>query len=267
VIAPRLRTPILLLACCIALVAPSPKPAADTNAAALARTLFAQSQAGKIDPALLGARLRAALTPALQRQAAKGLGRLGPPTAMTLIASRPLTTVKGVGSEFQFSFAHAPPLNFFVAAAPDGKVVGLFFFPAPSLSHLAPTAFVDAIRAHVRHEATTGHFSGVVLLAKNGAAVYRQAYGMADRERRIPNTLETKFRIGSMNKMFTAVALLQLAQAGRISLGAPIGRYIPGYPNAQVASSVTVEQLLTHTGEPATFLVRNSTSTGSSFAR
>jgi CubicO group peptidase (beta-lactamase class C family) len=71
---------------------------------------------------------------------------------------------------------------------------------------------------------------------------------MADREKKIPNTLKTRFRIGSMNKMFTAVATLQLAQSGKLDLKAPFGNYLTDYPNKDVASKVTIEQLLSHTG-------------------
>ena len=71
---------------------------------------------------------------------------------------------------------------------------------------------------------------------------------MADREHKLPNTLDTRFRIGSMNKMFTAVAVLQLAQAGKLKLDAPFGNYLTDYPNKELASKVTLHQLLTHTG-------------------
>jgi len=96
--------------------------------------------------------------------------------------------------------------------------------------------------------ATTGEFSGAVLIAKNGRPLFSRAYGLADRERRIPNTLDTRFRIGSMNKMFTAVAILQLVEAGKIELSAALGQYLNDYPNKDVASKVTIRQLLTHTG-------------------
>lgn len=71
---------------------------------------------------------------------------------------------------------------------------------------------------------------------------------MADRERNVPNTVNTRFRIGSMNKMFTAVAVMQLVQAGKIDLDKPFGTYLTGYPNKTMASSVTIRELLTHTG-------------------
>jgi D-alanyl-D-alanine carboxypeptidase len=70
----------------------------------------------------------------------------------------------------------------------------------------------------------------------------------AVRERKTLNTLQTRFRIGSMNKMFTAVAILRLVQAGKLRLDVPLGKYLTDYPNKDVASKVNIEQLLTHTG-------------------
>ena len=78
--------------------------------------------------------------------------------------------------------------------------------------------------------------------------IFARAYGHADREHNIANTLETRFRIGSMNKMFTAVATLQLVEAGKINLDAPLGTYLPDYPNKDVATQVTIAELLDHTG-------------------
>src|SRR5690349_9914535 len=54
--------------------------------------------------------------------------------------------------------------------------------------------------------------------------------------------------MGSMNKMFTATAILQLVQAGKIKLDDPLGKYLPDYPNKDVATKVTIHHLLTHTG-------------------
>jgi CubicO group peptidase (beta-lactamase class C family) len=86
------------------------------------------------------------------------------------------------------------------------------------------------------------------MVAKDGRTVFSGAYGVADREKKIPHTLETRFRIGSMNKMFTAVAILQLVEAGKIELRAPLGKYLTDYPNKDVATKVTIHHLLTHTG-------------------
>ena len=91
-------------------------------------------------------------------------------------------------------------------------------------------------------------FSGAVLIARDGKIALEKAYGLADRENRTPNSIDTQFRIGSMNKMFTATAILQLAGEGKVDLAAPIGKYLTGYPNHDVATKVTVRHLLTHTG-------------------
>ena len=109
----------------------------------------------------------------------------------------------------------------------------------------------DALRAlAVRVDGLAGQdeFSGAVLVSKDGRVCFSRAYGLADRKRRVRNTLETRFRVGSMNKMFTAVAILQLVEVGKVRLTAPLGKYLPDYPNREVAAKVTIHQLLTHTG-------------------
>jgi D-alanyl-D-alanine carboxypeptidase len=101
------------------------------------------------------------------------------------------------------------------------------------------------------HEAEMGGpdaYSGAVLIAHNGQIVLEKAWGMADNERQIPNRTDTQFCIGSMNKMFTAVAILQLVQQGRIALDKPIVTWWPDYPNHNLAARVTIRELLSHTG-------------------
>jgi CubicO group peptidase (beta-lactamase class C family) len=110
------------------------------------------------------------------------------------------------------------------------------------------SAFVAALRARLETATATGEFSGAVLVTRDGRTLFEGAYGLADRERGVPNTPLTQFRVGSMNKMLTAVAALQLVQAGTLRLDAPLATYLPGYPNAEVASKVTLHHLLTHTG-------------------
>ena len=106
----------------------------------------------------------------------------------------------------------------------------------------------QALRKKLEDDAAADRFAGSALIAKNGKPVFAQAYGLADREHKVPNTLKTRFRIGSMNKMFTATATLQLAQAGKLSLDDPLGKFLTDYPNKDVATKVTIKQLLTHTG-------------------
>ena len=107
---------------------------------------------------------------------------------------------------------------------------------------------LKALSARANTLAREDEFSGAVLVAKDDRVLFSHAYGLADCNRRIPNTIRTRFRIGSMNKMFTAVAILQLVQAGQVKLTAPVGTYLRDYANRQVATKVTIHQLLTHTG-------------------
>lgn len=88
-------------------------------------------------------------------------------------------------------------------------------------------------------------FSGVVLLARHGTTVFHRAYGWADREARRAVDTGTAFNLASLNKLFTATAIRQLAGAGTLDLDAPLGRYWPDYPNAALRAA-TIRQLLEH---------------------
>jgi D-alanyl-D-alanine carboxypeptidase len=125
--------------------------------------------------------------------------------------------------------------------------------PGFAIARLSESDALAALRTKLESDAAAGRFAGAVLVAKNGQPIFTAAYGMADREKKIPNKLETRFRIGSMNKMFTAVAILQLVQAGKIQLNDPLGKYLTDYPNHDVATKVTIHHLLTHTGGTGDF--------------
>jgi D-alanyl-D-alanine carboxypeptidase len=90
-------------------------------------------------------------------------------------------------------------------------------------------------------------FSGAVLVARDSEPIFVGAYGLANRALGIPNQVDTKFNLGSMDKMFTGVAILQLVEKGQLSLDAKVGDLLPGFPNDQIARTVTVHHLLTHT--------------------
>src|SRR3954465_13272905 len=117
-----------------------------------------------------------------------------------------------------------------------------------ALLRLPESALIAATRKNIEAEVADDRFARAVLVAKKGKPVLVEAYGLGDRERKTPNTVKTRFRVGSMNKMFTAVATLQLAQARKLDLSDTLGKYLPDYPNQDVASKVTIQQLLTHTG-------------------
>ncbi len=106
---------------------------------------------------------------------------------------------------------------------------------------------IAALVAKAEQAASKDAFSGVLLVARGDRVLLQRGWGLADRAAGIPITPDTKFRLGSMNKMFTAVAVLQLVQAGKLSLDGSVGDYLPGYPNAEIAK-VSIRQLLTHAG-------------------
>jgi len=136
----------------------------------------------------------------------------------------------------------------------------LAFMSAIAMAKPAPmqdaSEFVRQTRTHLATLAINDGFSGVVLIAKEGKPIFQKAYGFANRADDIRNTEETRFNIASMGKMFTAVAIMQLVEAGKISLDDNVGKYLPAYPNGTVRDTVTIHQLLTHTSGLGDFLVK-----------
>jgi CubicO group peptidase (beta-lactamase class C family) len=106
---------------------------------------------------------------------------------------------------------------------------------------------VAYLRKYLDELVVEDKFSGTVLVAKDDRVLFKNAYGTACKRYDVPNKIDTKFNLGSMNKMFTGVAVAQLAQQGKLSFDDPIIKYLPDYPNREVAEKVTIHQLLTHT--------------------
>lgn len=104
-----------------------------------------------------------------------------------------------------------------------------------------------AIATAVDKAGRDGKFSGTFLVARNGEVLLEKAYGFAEKSFQVKNAMDTRFHIGSMPKMFTSVAIAQLAQAGRLSYADTMAKWLPDYPNQEVAKKVTIHQLLTHT--------------------
>lgn len=102
-----------------------------------------------------------------------------------------------------------------------------------------------AIDALVKRHAELKMFSGTVLVAKEGKTLYSAAYGEANKDFGIPNRLNTRYNIGSIGKTFTATAIMQLVQAGKLKLDDPIGKHLPDFPHPEKAS-ITVQHLLNH---------------------
>jgi len=91
-----------------------------------------------------------------------------------------------------------------------------------------------------------GTFSGTVLVAKDGNVIYEKASGMEDREANKPLTMSSRFNIGSMGKTFTAVAIMQYVEQGKLSLDSKLSEMLPEYAFAN-ADKITLAQILSHT--------------------
>ena len=143
-----------------------------------------------------------------------------------------------------------------VSADPPHRIDGIGLRPAAppeeistdknlSLSDQDVVAYLDAF---LKKQVEADMFSGSVLLAKNGDALFKGAYGMASKRFGVPNKIDTKFNLGSMNKMFTAVAIAQLVEKGRLSYNDNLGKYLgEDWITPVVGEKVRIKHLLSHT--------------------
>jgi len=120
-------------------------------------------------------------------------------------------------------------------------------------SRSAPTADVVAAKAneYMQAHVDVNGFSGSVLIGKGDQVLFAKGYGLANAEFNISNTPQTKFRLGSITKQFTAMAIMILAEKGKLSLDDPISKYIENSPEAW--KDVTIHHLLSHTGGVPSF--------------
>lgn len=105
-------------------------------------------------------------------------------------------------------------------------------------------AVAARIGAYLAPFAASGNLSGTILVARHGQILFEQSYGMAHHGWQIPNSSKTRFRIASVSKIFTAAAILQLQEQGRLQVSDSIARYLPDFPNAE---RITLDSLLTQT--------------------
>ena len=136
----------------------------------------------------------------------------------------------------------------FARAVAVGLAVGACCLPmwgqvaAPKIADEEVARQVDKV---LQGMADADKFSGAVLVARGGKPIFKKAYGMASREFGVPNTPETMFNIGSIEKLFTRISISQLLDAGKIaSVDDKLGKYLPEYPNMDARDNVTIRQLL-----------------------
>ncbi|MEK6323672.1 MAG: serine hydrolase [Acidobacteriota bacterium] len=123
----------------------------------------------------------------------------------------------------------------------------LILFAAMAAAQDITPKFDEYVNALVKQ----GRFTGSVLVARDGKVLFAKGYGLANVEFDIPNTPQTKFRLGSITKQFTAAAILLLQERGKLSVQDPICKYLDNCPAAW--SEVTVHHLLSHTGGVPSF--------------
>ena len=139
-------------------------------------------------------------------------------------------------------------------SAASGRIARIGMAPARDPSLPLPTrALSDAeiaaqLGRYVQQLAKRDQFSGTVLVARNGTPVYSAAVGEANKDFHVLNRLDTRFNLGSMNKMFTAVSIAQLVEAGKLSFDDSLGKFLPvGSMRPEVLATVRIKHLLSHT--------------------
>ena len=126
----------------------------------------------------------------------------------------------------------------------------IFLFLLLPLSLVAQKNYPQLLDQYMQAQADIRGFSGTVLVMKQNEVLLRKGYGLADREWNIPNTPDAKFRIGSITKQFTATCILQLIEAGKLSVDDKLSKFYPDFPKGD---SVTIHMLLNHTSGIASY--------------
>lgn len=141
-----------------------------------------------------------------------------------------------------------------VEESPPHKIARLSFDRArtptdvPKGERLTDERIAKELGAYVERLVKQDAFSGAVLLAKDGQPILTLAAGLANRDFKAPNTVETRFNLGSMNKMFTAVAVLQLVEQGKLSLDDPLAKHLDtSWLKQDLLDRIKVRHLLSHT--------------------
>jgi len=137
---------------------------------------------------------------------------------------------------FVWLFAAAILIGFSVVQAQDNKPAAGYSLDADRIARMEQ--IIDSF-------ANAKQFMGDVLVAEDGRAVLDKSYGFANVEWQVPNTAESKFRLGSITKQFTAASILLLEQQGKLSTDDLVKKYIPDAPAAW--DKITIYHLLTHT--------------------
>ncbi len=157
-------------------------------------------------------------------------------------------TKEGEWRELSFMLEPTPPHKLMGIRVQDAEAPstgGGDKAPAPATpATMTEAELVESLDKQLSQVVAADEFSGTVLVAKKDNVVFQKAYGLASKEYNVPNRLDTKFNLGSINKTFTQVAIGQLAEQGKLAFDDKLGKYLPDYPNHEAAEKVTIRQLL-----------------------
>jgi CubicO group peptidase (beta-lactamase class C family) len=122
------------------------------------------------------------------------------------------------------------------------KKITILFLLIGHLSH-AQNSLPSKLEAYMDAQAAINNFGGTVLVTKNDEVLLKKAYGLANYEWKVNNTVDTKFELASVTKQFTAVAILKLVEQKQLALDDKLSQYFPDFPKSD---SVTIHMLLCH---------------------
>jgi len=156
-----------------------------------------------------------------------------------------LRTILDRGARYDLDAARRWGLSAWQAARLFGRADAAELLASRGANTKAPLPKPEAVVDAMLEGLTAGRSSGAaVLVSRHGQVLFERGYGYADLEHGVRITPETKFRIGSVTKQFTAAAILRLQEQGKLSVRDPLSKYRPGFPRGD---EVTLHHLLTHT--------------------
>jgi D-alanyl-D-alanine carboxypeptidase len=153
-------------------------------------------------------------------------------------------TKKGEWLNVGFEFETETPHKFLRLRVEDTEAPSTVEAAGGAPAAMTEKEALAAIEKYLNELVAADEFSGVVLIAKNDAPLFQRAYGLASKEYNVPNRPDTKFNLGSINKLFTQIAVGQLVSQGKLAYDDKLGKYLPDYPNREAAQKVTIRQLL-----------------------
>ncbi|HRH42212.1 MAG TPA: serine hydrolase domain-containing protein, partial [Pyrinomonadaceae bacterium] len=152
---------------------------------------------------------------------------------------------------------HWARMFFVLSREQKNKLVEIGMFGTRSAEDIKANAWTEKklsqkealkeIALHLAKDSAADRFSGTVLIAKGDQIIFQKAYGMAEKTFAVPNKIDTKFNLASMNKIFTAIAVAQLVEAGKLSFEDSLAKILPEYPNQLNAQKIKIKHLLSHT--------------------